>query len=72
MCMDMNRELAIFLIPTLSMSYGVDFAAGQGAYVFVKKYGTKGSGDAEFNTSHSVAFDAKNNMYITDEENKST
>ena len=37
--------------------------------MWVQNYGEKGTGDAEFNVPHSIAFDAKDNMYITDEKN---
>ena len=51
------------------MSFGINFAVGQDPYGFVADFGTKGSGEGEFNVPHSIAFDSKDNMYITDEEN---
>ncbi len=38
-------------------------------YSFVSKMGSKGSGDGQFDTPHTMAFDPSGNMYITDTKN---
>ena len=69
----MKKESTIFLMLAFSLSYIINFAFGQDPYELATIYGTKGSEDGEFNVPHSIAFDSKDNMYITDEENnKST
>ena len=38
-------------------------------YSFISKMGSKGSGDGQFITPHTVAFDSSGNMYVTDTKN---
>jgi DNA-binding beta-propeller fold protein YncE len=37
---------------------------------FVKTWGSRGSGNGQFNTPHSIAVDAKGNVYVADRGNK--
>lgn len=38
-------------------------------YSFISKMDSKGSGDGQFITPHTVAFDSSGNMYVTDTKN---
>ncbi|HEY7694743.1 MAG TPA: hypothetical protein VH797_01420, partial [Nitrososphaeraceae archaeon] len=38
-------------------------------YSFVSRMGSKGTGDGQFDTPHTIAFDPSGNLYITDTKN---
>lgn len=52
------------LPPTATTGKGL-----QEKYVFVKKWGSFGTGHGQFNRPHDVAFDSKGNVYVTDRDN---
>ena len=61
--------IAVFLfsvgITERNLARGMEFEE----YSFVSKMGSKGTGDGQFDTPHTIAFDPSGNMYITDTKN---
>ena len=59
----------VMIVPVVSIIYiSYSFGISQN-YVILDKWGSKGSGDGEFNIPHSIAFDSFGNFYVTDTYN---
>lgn len=58
----------ILLYSLISYDGNIVFAEPE-KYQFALKLGSNGSGDGEFITPHTIAFDLSGNMYVTDTKN---
>lgn len=61
--------ILVYMINAYCIVYGSGEELEGESYSLLAKLGSKGVGDGQFTTPHTIAFDSSGNMYITDTKN---